>query len=58
MIRQRVQRLYFKKLHKLRKKKNDDDEPDTFSDESGEVLNNHNFVNDCDSLFEIKEINI
>tara|TARA_B110001450_G_C17544582_1_gene450042 strand:+ start:64 stop:948 length:885 start_codon:yes stop_codon:yes gene_type:complete len=36
--------------------KNEHDEPITFSDESEENLNNHNFVNDCESLFEIKEI--
>tara|TARA_Y100000389_G_scaffold68482_1_gene64966 strand:+ start:463 stop:1341 length:879 start_codon:yes stop_codon:yes gene_type:complete len=36
--------------------KNEHDEPITFYDESEENLNNHNFVNDCDSLFEIKEI--
>lgn len=35
---------------------NEHDEPITFSDESEENLNNHNFVNDCESLFEIKEI--
>jgi len=38
--------------------KNEHDEQVTFSDESEEKLNNHNFVNDCESLFEIKEINI
>jgi len=36
--------------------KNEHDEPITFSDESEDNLNNHNFVNDCESLFEIKEI--
>lgn len=38
--------------------KNEHDEQVTFSAESEEKLNNHNFVNDCESLFEIKEINI
>ena len=50
--------IIFQETSQTTQEKNDHDEPDTFSDESGEVLNNHNFVNDCDSLFEIKEINI
>lgn len=50
--------IIFQETSQTTQEKNDDDEPETFSDESGEVLNNHNFVNDCDSLFEIKEINI
>lgn len=36
--------------------KNEHDEPITISDKSEDNLNNHNFVNDCESLFEIKEI--
>ena len=48
--------VYSSKSTEFDFQKNEHDEPITFSDESEDNLNNHNFVNDCESLFEIKEI--